>query len=201
MRRTARLNTILPSFVVAPLLAVAPSPAVAQGSTRMPVGVFVGSDQERYLRVLQTLGLVPLYPWSIRGFSLRELDQLRPLSDAHPWAAYRGFAPTGAPRHPFQEAIPVNLNARYNTAFPFGMNDGAVWAGRGLTTSAQAGGVVRQGLVSVVIAPIVFWAENRAFPLMPNGQAGNLRFANPTFPTTVDRPQRFGDGSYARLCV
>jgi hypothetical protein len=165
----------------------------------MPAGVFVGSDRERYLRVLQTLGLVPVYPWSIRGFSLRELDQLRPLPDAHPWAAYPGFSPAGRSSGPLQEAIPATFTARYNTAFPFGMNDGAIWAGRGLTTSAQVGGAVRQGPLSVVVAPLVFWSQNRVFPLMANGQSGNLRFADAAFPTIVDRPQRFGDGAYARI--
>ena len=31
------------------------------------------SDYEDYLRVLQIAGKVPLYPWSIRGFSRREI--------------------------------------------------------------------------------------------------------------------------------
>jgi hypothetical protein len=164
----------------------------------MPGGVFVGSERERYLRVLQTLGLLRLYPWSIRGFSPAEADRLRPSSDAHPWAQRSGFgAPhllTGGP-----EVIPADLSAWYNTAFPFGMNDGAVWAGRGITVAAQGGIAARQGPVSVVLAPLVFVAENRQFALMPNGQPGNLRFADPRFPTSVDRPQRFGDGPYSRL--
>jgi hypothetical protein len=164
----------------------------------MPAGVFVGSERERYLRVLQTVGLARPYPWSIRGFSPREVDQLRPSSDAHPWAGHPEFG-VAQQRRDRPELLPAAFAAEYNTAFPFGMNDGPIWAGRGFTVAAQAGGAVRVGRMSVTVAPLLFVSENRSFALMPNGQAGNLRFADPLYPTTVDRPQRFGDHSYARL--
>src|SRR5688572_21999218 len=50
--------------------------------------VVVASDAERYLRVLQVAGEVPLYPWMIRGFSPAEVDRLLPADSAdHPWRA------------------------------------------------------------------------------------------------------------------
>jgi Capsule assembly protein Wzi len=201
MRPSTALHAILPRLALSGILALAPATGAAQDSTRMPLALFVGSDRERYLRTLQTVGEVPLYPWSIRGFSPREIDSLRPAPGRHPWSTSPRFyvsAPASGAR---KEAIPVHFGARYNTAFPFGYNDGAVWAGRGLTFSALGGGAVRQGRVSIIAAPEAFLAENRAFPLMPNGQAGNLGFADPSHPTviTIDRPQRFGSGSYGRV--
>jgi hypothetical protein len=98
-----------------------------------------GSDAESYLRSLQTLGLVPLHPWSVRGFSAREARLLAPRDSAGPW----GSSPVLMDRvHRLGglrlRAAPASLNAWYNTAFPFGMNDGAVWAGRGLTAAVSA---------------------------------------------------------------
>src|SRR5678809_1637285 len=47
--------------------------------------VFVSSLADSYLRYLQTIGKVPEHPWSLRGFSERELDKLIPADSAHPW--------------------------------------------------------------------------------------------------------------------
>jgi hypothetical protein len=91
------------------------------------------------------------------------------------------------------------LNTSYNSGFPFGGDDGAVWAGRGLTAALQAGFAARAGPLSVTLAPIAFWTQNADFDLMPNGQDGRLAFADGQFPTIIDQPQRFGDGSYSRL--
>ena len=88
------MSRVVVGVLVAALLG-APAPAAegqAQDAGRMPLGILVGSERERYLRVLQTLGMVPLYPWSIRGFSPQELDRLRPTTESHPWAGTRAFA-------------------------------------------------------------------------------------------------------------
>jgi hypothetical protein len=165
----------------------------------MRAGVFVGTEIEDYLRTLQTLGLAQLYPWSIRGFSPSEVDGLRPTSDAHPWrdhVAFRSKPRTSGPRW---EIVPLRFDNWYNSGFPFGMNDGAVWKGRGATVAVQAGIATRWGPVSLAAAPVVFWAENRAFQLGANGQADNLQFADRFYWASVDRPQRFGDRAYARF--
>jgi hypothetical protein len=108
------------AFTVALLVWTAPqADAQTSGPTApMPLGIFVGSERERYLRVLQTLRLVPLYPWSIRGFSPAEVDRLRPSSDGHPWAEYAGFSSVRRSRGTQQEILPAGFTARYNTGFP-----------------------------------------------------------------------------------
>jgi hypothetical protein len=162
-------------------------------------GAFVGSELEGYLRALQTLGLTPLYPWSIRGFSPHEVDALRPTSDAHPWRNDAAFQVTGRTTGPRWEVVPLRLDTWYNSAFPFGMNDGAVWKGRGLTTAVEGGLAARWGPVSLSIVPTIFWSENRDFALASNGQSGNLRYADALYWPHLDRPQRFGDRAYARI--
>jgi hypothetical protein len=73
-----------------------------------------------------------------------------------------------------------------------------VWAGRGLTAAVQAGGWARYGPLSIVVAPIAFYAQNAGFDLMPAG-ATDDPFADPRYPNGIDSPQRFGDGLYGRV--
>ncbi len=181
------------ALVSVPLSAQRPAPDV-RGEA-----VVVGSDAEHYLRVLQVAGAAPLYPWGIRGFSPAEVDRLLPDTVRHPWRD----------RMPPADSAPGSVRARwvrpqaglvFNSAFPQGTNDGALWAGRGVTAAASAGFEVRVGsALSLRVEPLLFWAQNRSFPLMDNGRPDSLRFLNPHSPSSVDLPQRFGDGSFARL--
>jgi hypothetical protein len=159
--------------------------------------VFAGSELEEYLRYQQTMGRIPLYPWSIRAFSNRELDTLLIVSGEHPWQQRYAFGARDVSRR-FDYVRPT-ISFRYNSAFPYGSNDGPIWAGRGLTSAIQAGVAFRFGPLSVTLAPELFRAENRSFPLMANGETGRLQFADGQFPTRIDRPQRFGDKPYTVL--
>ncbi len=171
-----------------------------QAPSRSPLSraeVFAGGELENYLRYLQTLRVVPLYPWGLRAFSPRELDDLAPRDTAHPWARRYDLAapPT---RRSFGWLSPT-ASLRANTTFPFGYNDGPIWAGRGLTVAAQGGFAARVGAVSLSVVPLVFATQNAGFALMPNGQTGRLAYADGANATSIDRPQRFGDAAYARL--
>jgi capsule assembly protein Wzi len=162
-----------------------------------PWELTVGGELEQYLRYLQTTGTVAAYPWTIRGFSPIEGDSLRPQSDAHPWADR--FESSQSQESRRVNLLPLLARFSFNSAFPFGDNDGAVWQGRGVTTAVQAGIAGRWGPLSLRFEPIVFRAENRSFDLTPNGQAGVSRFADPRFPDLIDLPQRFGDRAYAKI--
>lgn len=161
--------------------------------------VVVGSDAERYLRVLQVAGRAPQYPWGIRGFSPAEVDRLLPDTAAHPWRERLPPADP-APRGVRVRAVRPQAGLTFNSAFPQGTNDGALWAGRGLTAAASAGVEVRVGsALSLRVEPMVFWSQNRAFPLLVDERPDSLRFLDPYFPTQIDHPQRFGDGSFTRI--
>ncbi|HEV7590434.1 MAG TPA: hypothetical protein VGO40_20150, partial [Longimicrobium sp.] len=156
-----------------------------------------GSEAERYLRVLQVAGGAPLYPWSLRAFSPAEVDRLASGPADHPWAPR--FAPADSAHGVRGGLLRPSLRAVYNTAYPQGGNDGAVWAGRGATFAATAGVALRWGALSVRLEPVAFWAQNRAFALMPNGLPDSARFRDPDNPKSIDLPQRFGDGAYWRV--
>src|SRR5262245_52880323 len=113
--------------------------ALSLGAQMVPSARFldVGSERERVLRVLQITGDVPLYPWSIRGFSPGEWDWLTPRT---PNAM--ALLPPESRQRPFEgmqvEWLPLQAGTIYNSSFPYGFNDGAIWAGRGLTGFASA---------------------------------------------------------------
>src|SRR5205085_7635408 len=130
----SRLRVALILLVALLDLGVAPFPAIAQDETS--VGgrseIFVGTDLERYLRLLQIDGRATLYPWGIRGFSPIEIDTILSVDRPHPWE-HRYDLGRWRPSHGVRlDVIAPTLVTRFNSSFPFGSNDGPVWAGRGL---------------------------------------------------------------------
>ncbi len=197
MRKSIVFVVLLPLFL---LLAGGGRMGVAQESTwRAVEGLPVGSEAERYLRVLQVAGEAPLYPWTIRGFTSGELPDVVPGPDVdHPWKDDLDYSLPGSGE--FRVGLTrAEVGAVYNSAFPFGENDGAVWAGRGVTGDVKAGAFLGWGPLHVRIAPEVFWAQNAGFELAPNALQGDGAFRDGRFPTNIDRPQRFGPGSVARV--
>lgn len=183
------------------LILLASRHANAQAGTPSPLVMLTlnaGTESENYLRYLQSLGDAPLTQWSIRPFGPREVDDLtsrRLETYSLPMRARTVHDKRGL----HWQLVPAVADAWYNTRFPFGGNDGAVWRGRGLTTAVQGGASLRFGVLSINLEPIVFRAENQSFPLMPNGETGVLVYADPIRPRDIDRPQRFGSRAYARL--
>ncbi len=160
--------------------------------------IFAGGELENYLRYLQTLGEVAPYPWGVRAFSPAELDRLMPRDTLHPWADRYDLTPRAAKGISVDWVAPT-ASVRYNSTFPYGYNDGPIWAGRGLTLAGQAGVALRWGVLSLTVAPMAFVAQNAGFPLMPNGETGTLAYADGVLPDQIDLPQRFGSGAYARV--
>ena len=155
-----------------------------------------GSEGERYLRVLEVAGIAAPTHWTVRPFSEGVLRRLLPADSAHPWGP-RLFV--RAPQRAWVRVVQPEGTGIYNTGFPYGMNDGPLWAGRGLTATAIAGVEGALGPLEFVIAPQVFRAQNSGFALAPNGMTGPQAFADPISPRFIDLPQRFGDGAYQRL--
>jgi hypothetical protein len=157
-----------------------------------------GSELESYLRALQVTGRAPAYPVSLRGRSALERDSIVPRASDHPWMArFRAPAPGGGVRFAL---IRPEIRLVENSAFPYGASDGAVWAGKGLTTAVSGGFELRAGPLTVVVDPVFFRAENAAFALgpVPSGVRG-APYGDPVRPGTIDLPQRFGSGTYQRF--
>lgn len=165
----------------------------AQASRTTTLDFATGSEFEDYLRVLQVAGLEELQPWSIRGFSPRAITRMATADTAGPWAMRKNFHSGRL------VAGPANFGMIINTSFPYGANDGPVWAGRGITLVGSAGVEGHLGPLSLAFSPKAFVASNAAFDLIPNGQTGALAYNNGSLPVLVDNPQRFGNKAYSRL--
>ncbi|MDB4877443.1 MAG: hypothetical protein JWM41_3889 [Gemmatimonadetes bacterium] len=172
-------------------------PLKAQTQLQQSVGFLdVGSEKERVLRVLQILGDVPLYPWSIRQLSPSEQDRLRPKTPAAV-----ALLPAESRVRTFGalkvKVLPIEAQAIYNSAFPYGFNDGPIWAGKGLTGALEGGIAARIGPLSFQLEPMVFDAQNAAFPLAPGTTPQSP--VSGYYGGTIDLPQRFGDRAYRRF--
>ena len=166
-------------------------------SSNIRYDLFADSPGENYLRYLQTTGLVPLYPWSSRSFSQRELGVLIPKDTLHPWVQRFREQSLSYSRFRYGLVQPSG-SARYNSAFAYGSNDGPIWAGRGLTSAAQAGFYAAWGPATLTVAPMVFRAGNGAYDILPTGRTGKPAFGNPVF-GGIDLPQRFGNTPYSQF--
>jgi hypothetical protein len=165
-------------------------PDAATGQT--PTWVSAGSDVDEYLRVAQLAGAVK--PTSMTFRALRDATHERSREISHPWKGRWAAEP---PTPKWVRLLPVETRTIVNSTFPFGYNDGAIWAGKGLTQSVQAGLAVHRGPASLVVSPTAFVAQNLAFPLQPSGIDASLPLASPI--EILDAPQRFGETPYARI--
>ncbi|MGZ8376254.1 MAG: capsule assembly Wzi family protein [Gemmatirosa sp.] len=156
-----------------------------------------GGALEEYLRAAQldTSRSRP-YLQTVRNFGVAEVRRMLRSDSAGPWNARLATPPV--------RGVQVTLlrpGARLaaNSTFPFGLNDGALWAGRGLAFAADAGVVVLAGPLTVRVQPSLVWAQNASFRLFDDSRTGSARYADPVQPGSIDLPQRFGDGMIARL--
>ena len=98
--------------------------------------------------------------------------------------------------------IAPTIHAINNSVYPVTLNDGALWAGRGLNLSLRFGAAARVGRLRVVVAPEFARAENSDFPDVdesiwyrpPLDLSRYSSFASPwhRYPFLVDLPFRFG---------
>lgn len=180
-------------LVASALLPAVSAPLEAQPRNVTMIDMATGSDFEEYLRVIQVAGIAPHYPWSIRSFSPQEISALAAADSTGPWSLRGRF------RSSLIDVGSVSSASVFNSAYPYGSNDGAVWAGKGLTVSATGGVAGRYGPLSFRLAPIAFHAMNSEFPLLASGRTGDQAYNHATYGNAVDLPQRFGDDAYARV--
>lgn len=97
-------------------------------------------------------------------------------------------------RHPLEwHFYSPRFYQSYNSRFPSGMNDGALWQGRGYNTSLALGAVVRWRFLEAALRPEFGYSQNSDFDLSPFPVRSDLSEYSYPFRRIVDLPQRFGD--------
>jgi len=92
-----------------------------------------------------------------------------------------------------------------NSKLPYSLNDGALWAGRGLTYRIRAGFQAEAGPVRLIVAPEFLRTEDRGFApphpwvVLPR-PPGRSEFSSPwhTSPASIDLPYRFGATAFSQ---
>jgi hypothetical protein len=158
--------------------------------------VFVGTETESYLRYLSLADTSSSDSWSIRPLSPAQVSKLAHSLAGSPWEARLSSFNDSSGAIELQLLSPSG-SLRFNSAYPYGSNDAAIWAGRGMTLAAQGGIYARLGPLSLTLLPMVFRAQNVQFPLAPSTLSCGC--GDPIYSGVVDRPQRFGINPYQRL--
>ena len=101
---------------------------------------------------------------------------------------------------------PPQLRIVANSAMPYSLNDGAMWAGRGTSAQVTFGATARIGRVRIALLPEVVWSANDGYPLAdttisPAVPATRHPYSSPWHAgaQSVDLPIRFGDAPLSRL--
>ena len=135
-------------------------------------------------------------------------------SDGHIWknnnlgTTYTLWKPSTPADNFFARGLKQGFTARiygpewfnsYNTAVPYGQNDGALWQGRGYNTSLTAGLRLEGYGFELTFKPQISWSQNREFEIMDVSEFYSNKYAyiwGYKNNKGADAPQRFGNTSF-----
>ena len=85
----------------------------------------------------------------------------------------------------------------FNTAAPYGQNDGALWQGRGYNTSLTTGARIEGYGFELTFKPMVTFSQNLGFEIMPSSYDSQYGYIwGYTKNIGIDAPQRFGNTAF-----
>ena len=99
----------------------------------------------------------------------------------------------GVPQGIFVKLYGPEWYNSYNTAAPYGQNDGALWQGKGYNTSLTAGVRLEAYGLELTVKPQLCWQENREFEYMPGVYGSEYSYF---WKGNIDLVQRYGDSSF-----
>lgn len=164
------------------------SPAASLAGQDTPYGyagltrsiILLGSPEEDRIRVAQLFGRA-----SVAGSLIRSPSST-PGSVPNDSSVESGFR---------WSLVPPVVDAVWNSQVPFSLDEGNLWAGRGLSSRVTGGVRGNAGPVQFLIMPDVVHSENRAFNFLPSTVPGRSAFSSPFLSGAVsaDTPTRFGN--------
>lgn len=148
-----------------------------------------------YERVLHTEGISPAHNVSDQPFPTGYVQRIDTLS-AHPWSEL--YSPPGSILENSGFSLSLydpEIRSYWRNIKPGGINDGAIWQGRGFTSSLTAGFHMQYRFLSASFRPMFIHNQNRDFALSRYPPRNGLsEYGSPFY--TMDVPQRFGDSSF-----
>ena len=92
------------------------------------------------------------------------------------------------------KVLPVETLVTYNSAFPFGSNDGSLWQGKGVNGFVQAGVGLSWAWGSLTFQPQWWIAQNQSFSMAP-AASGESEYED--YRGAIDLLQAYGSGPYS----
>lgn len=159
------------------------------------------SDREEYYNFLFLEGV------AIRGFlNYRTLsDSIYVMGDerlSHPWQGNLGDATIALNDSTSLRIYGPSVYSSYNSASPYGQNDGVLWQGKGFNAHASAGLRLESHGFELTFKPDVAFSQNLAFEFMTPAYAGKALYAGKAATygyygvAFIDAPQRFGNSAF-----
>lgn len=168
------------------------------------------STEEEYYDFLSLQGLVERPTLGYRTLSDSEwtLTEEAKTADENVWknnslgSKWTVYEPAQKTDNFFTRGIDQSIKVKiygpewynsYNTAAPYGQNDGALWQGKGYNTSLTAGARLEAYGLEATFKPQLSFSQNREFDIMPSAYDSEYGYF---WGYGVDAPQRFGDKSF-----
>jgi hypothetical protein len=144
---------------------------------------------------------------ALHGLTERPALNYRTLSDSiwniaenesHPWQNQNLGARRRLSEHIFLRVYGPDLFTSFNTAAPYGQNDGALWQGKGFNAAFTAGARLEAWGMELTFKPQLAFSQNVDFDyIQPNYSGSNFSGKAEKYGyyglRIIDAPQRFGD--------
>lgn len=95
--------------------------------------------------------------------------------------------------------LPFNYQVQYNSAFPYGWNDGLMIPAKGFQHFLSAGVYVRYKFLSVQLKPELVHSSNPEFEAFTEAHYDVIAARYHDFYNFIDLPQRFGENDYSKI--
>jgi hypothetical protein len=145
----------------------------------------IGSQRESYLELLALAGMAERPYLNYRSLSDSVWDE---VADRGPWAGVSERATRMLGSAEIQLYGP-EVFVSYNSAYPHGMNDGALWQGVGVNASASLGARVEVFGIEATLKPTVLAEQNGDFEIMASAYPSDYGYF---WGCGIDLPQRLG---------
>jgi len=153
------------------------------------------STEEEYYDFLSLQGLVerPYLNYRTLSDSVWVIDE----DASHPWRGANFGTRSNVFGNVFFRVYGPELFSSFNTAAPYGQNDGALWQGRGLNASFSGGFRFEGYGVELTFKPQLSFSQNLEFEYIQPAYSG-MDLADKIgkfgyYGVLIDAPQRFGD--------
>ncbi len=93
---------------------------------------------------------------------------------------------------------PMRVRLIDNSGYASDRNNGALWAGRGVSGEVSGGLELRAGVFSAAIAPVIAYQQNSDFDFLPVTDPNYSVYSTP-WRRTIDYPQRYGPESFTTI--